>query len=78
MENDIKPFRTHVERETILTNERPITTNSREPNMTRIILLRRNTAYALEPHTAIGTRVGKIKKEVIVARVGHGGNKTHW
>ena len=37
--------------------------------MTRIILLRRNTAYALEPHTAIGRRVHKVKKEAIFGRV---------
>ena len=48
----------------LLTIERPTTTNSREPNMTRIILLRSNTAYALEPHTAVSFqgRVGKMKK----------------
>ena len=38
--------------ETMLTTERARTINSREPNMTRMILLRLNTAYALEPHTA--------------------------
>jgi len=56
----------HVERneERILTAERAMTTNSRETNNTRIILFRLNTAYALEPHTAIRRekRVSKVKK----------------
>jgi len=48
----------------ILTIERPTTANSREPNMTRIILLWLNTAYVLEPHMAVCWEniVGKMKK----------------
>ena len=38
--------------ETIFTTARARATSSREPNRTRMVLLRLNTAYALEPHTA--------------------------
>ena len=53
--------------EMILTIERPMTTNSREPNITTITLLRLNTAYVLEPHTAVSPedRVGK-KKQLLI------------
>ena len=63
--------------EMILTIERPTTTNSREPNMTRIILLRLNTAYALEPHTAIRRedRVVKMKKQISIESIRLGRNK---
>ena len=50
--NDLK-LGEHMWKEMILTIERPTITNAREPNMTRIILLRLNTAYALKPHTAV-------------------------
>ena len=68
-----------MERGIILTAERPITTNSRAPNITRIILLRWNTAYALKPHTAIGRRVGEMKKQLSVRSIkpDHRGNRTH-
>jgi hypothetical protein len=52
MEMILNQANTWGKEEMMLTIERPMTTNSREPNMTRIILLRLNTAYALEPHTA--------------------------
>jgi len=65
----------------ILTIERPMTTNSREPNITRIILLRSNTAYVLEPHTAVSPegRVGKTKKQLLIEsiRIECGGNKIY-
>jgi len=49
---DLKP-REYMWREMVLTIEWPTITNAREPNMTRIILLRLNTAYVLKPHTAV-------------------------
>jgi len=48
--------------EIILTTARARTSNSREPNMTRITLLRLNTAYALEPQTAVLQERGKQRR----------------
>ena len=49
--------------EMILTIERPMTTNSREPNMARIILLRLNTAYALELRIVLESESSKRRDE---------------
>ena len=69
------------EEEMVLTIERPMTTNSREPNITRIILLRSNTAYVLEPHTAVSPedRVCKTKKQLSIGsiRIERRGNKIY-
>ena len=59
----IKPLKYMLKEEAILTTERPRTINWRKPNKTRMTLFRLNTAYVLEPHTAIRRekRAGKNK-----------------
>ena len=70
-------MQTHVER-MVLTIERPMTTNAREPNMRRIILLQLNTAYALKPHTARG-QSGQDEDAITIKsiRLERRGNRIH-
>jgi len=71
MEMILNHANTWRKEEMSLTIAKPVITNSREPNMTRITSIRLNTAYPLEPNTAIRRegRVVKTKKQPSVGSI---------